>query len=333
MSNDRQDFKPLLERHGVRETILSKPWVTVPELESGVLGEWCYDVLRSNFKLFYSEQWGTDVLFIQTEGVVLARSLNIDLPPVCQFDYDEHFFRSVVPDPMDTIMATTRNDDDMLLNIADYLLASQLVRDDAAAGLRRLLSGSNSAWQVNEAGSGLALRVSVEEELSFLQSSEAHYPYSHHLQLSWEAAWRRNNPSASEAYDSAVKAIESILAPIVTPADPSPSLGKLIAALRDKPDKWNTRFRGAETVSALSAMLGELWKTNSRHAGTQPNNLEQAQDAVTIAVAVVGLVRRGFLERADTSSFRTADPPTPPRADPPQPPTATGATPDARSLR
>ena len=299
MSNDRQDFTPLLERHGVLETNLNKPWVSVPDLESGVLSDWCYDVLRSNFTLFYSEEWGTDTLFIRTEGVALARSLKVDLPRACQFDYDEHFFRSLNPDPTDIIMAITRKDDDMLLNIADYLLASQLVRDDAAAGLRRLLSGSESAWQVNEAGSGLALRVSAEEEFSFHQSSEAHYPYSHHLQLSWEAAWRRNNPSASEAYDSAVKAIESILAPIVTPADPIPSLGKIIPALRDKPEKWNTRFRGAETVKALTAMLDELWKTHSRHAGMPLNSLKQAQDAVTIAVAVVGLVRRGFLERRD----------------------------------
>ena len=75
----------------------------------------------------------------------------------------------------------------------------------------------------------------------------------------------------------------------------------MIAALRDKPEKWDTRFRGAPTVVALAAMLDEVWQTQVRHHKSEylANTLEEAQDAVTIAVAVISLCRREFLQRVD----------------------------------
>ena len=212
-------------------------------------------------------------------------------------------------------------DPNVLLDMVDWILREQhnesirkrrnllfltdpfgKIRIDAAIDdMRSLLLDAGSAWKVAEPPDHLELRVLESLEEVFRTAVSEDDEISQHLTNAWDAASRRNVPSIDEAYRNAVKAVESVLVQIVTPADPKPSLGKMISALRDKPEKWETRFRGVESVNALAATLDELWMTDSRHAGMPPNSLEQAQDAVAIAVAVVSLVRRGFLTRVDDS--------------------------------
>ncbi len=195
---------------------------------------------------------------------------------------------------------------DRLLDIVDWILHPQNRHGTAAEGapgafasacidLEDILFRGGSAWQVAEPPNQLIKRVPEELVSDFQKATIINDPVSEHLKGAWNAAWRHDDPSAVEAYDGAVKAVEAVLVPIVIPNDPTATLGKVLNAMRDKPGKWDTRFRGEETVEALTAMLDELWKTHGRHAGMATNSLEQAQDAVTIAVATAALVRRGFI--------------------------------------
>ena len=283
-----------------------EPWLHVPELVAGRLSDWCYAVLRSNFSSLYREDQLIEQLFIQDGGVALAQSLSIDLPAQCWVDYDatdsltgQYPVREAKPNPLDLIMATTKGDNDILLNIVDYLLASSFASEAAAANLRKFLRDSRSAWRVDIENRELVRRVTDEEEDSYRRAAAPGHAAAQDLRKGWRAAWKRAEPSATEAYACAVKAVESVLAPHVTPDDPRPSLGKMRAALRDKPEKWDTRFGGEKTVEVLASLLDELLAAQVRHGGPQhlANTLEEARDAVTIAVAVVGLVRRGFLQR------------------------------------
>lgn len=203
--------------------------------------------------------------------------------------------------PINRLVSMIRDKPDMLLNIAHWLLTEGNVRADRVTELEQLLSEAGSAWMVDIEASMLRRRLSREEEDSLRLAVGPADDAAEHLKEAWTAAWRRETPSQVEAYDGAVKALEAILAPIVIPKNTEPRLGTIIRALEDKPEKWESRFRGPETVKAIKSMLDELWKTHGRHAEMTPNSLEQAQDAVTIAVAVVALVRRGFLTRVDDS--------------------------------
>ena len=204
------------------------------------------------------------------------------------------------------LKAVASTDPDTLLDVADWLLADGFGRaknnkavmkdfERSCAWLDWMLYEGSSAWEVGEPADHLTLRVPRELKREFAATVKSDDRIAEHLRDAWNAAWRRDDPSEVEAYNSAVKALEASLAPIVIPNNATATLGMVIAALRAKPEKWDTRFRGPETVQALTAMLDELWKTNSRHAGMPPNDLDEAQDAVTIAVAVVALVRRGFI--------------------------------------
>lgn len=198
----------------------------------------------------------------------------------------------------------TDNDPNLLLDMVDCLLRFGEFDDHDDSDivwLEQMLDAGGSVWQVAPDRKSLIERT-LEVELTALQlAAQGDDQIAADINAAWKAAWRRQDPSANEAYTAAVKAIEGVLAPIVTPDDLIPSLGKMISALRDKPEKWDTRFRGVETVEALVAMLDEVWRSQHRHGGGSgvPNTLDEARDAVSITVAVVGLCRRGFLERLD----------------------------------
>ena len=306
MATEEPLYRPLLERSGMRAAQPREPWLHVPELVAGRLSDWCYAVLRSNFSSLYREDQLIEQLFIQDGGIALAQSLGIELPPICWLDSNatdpltgQYPVREVKPDPLHVIMGATDGDNDMLLNIADYMLASDFASDRAAAELQEFLRNSRSAWRVDIENRELVRRVTDEEEDSYRRAADRGHAAAQDLRKGWRAAWKRAEPSATEAYACAVKAVESVLAEHVTPDDPRPSLGKMRAALRDKPEKWDTRFGGEKTVEVLASLLDELLAAQVRHGGPQhlANTLEEARDAVTIAVAVVGLVRRGFLQR------------------------------------
>lgn len=198
----------------------------------------------------------------------------------------------------------TNNDPNLLLDMVDCLLrfGEFSDRDDPElVWLEQVLNAGGSAWRVAPDGKSLIERTLEVERAAIKLAAQGDDQIAADINAAWNAAWRREEPSAVEAYTAAVKAIEGVLAPIVIPDDLIPSLGKMIPALRDKPEKWDTRFRGVETVEALVAMLDEVWRLQHRHGGGVgvPNTLDEARDAVSIAVAVVGLCRRGFLERLD----------------------------------
>ena len=185
--------------------------------------------------------------------------------------------------PLARLESLVEEQPDRLLNIAQWFLTEADLPLGVIESLDQMLLDAGSAWTADPSARTLRRRMPPEEEESLHSALDSGDATATHLREAWAAAWRREDPSAVESFDSAVKAIETILRPIVIPNDPMPTLGKIIAALRAKPEKWDTRFRHTPTVEALTAMLDEVWKTQVRHGKSDylENTLEEAQDAVT----------------------------------------------------
>ncbi len=285
----KQRFIPLGARHNGEA---AKPIVLFEDAPAHLfnpLAEWCAGA-------FWQDSWWKG----RTRTKAIAE-MCLDL----QLKRSEFSFGNEVED-------LCKSHPDRLMDIVDWILHPQNRHGAAAEGapgafatactdLEEILFRGGSAWQVADPPNQVIRRLPEELVTEFEDATSHNDPVSEHLWDAWNAAWRHGDPSAVEAYDGAVKAIEAVLVPIVIPNDPSATLGKVLSALRAKPEKWDTRFRGEETVAALAAMLNELWRTQVRHHKSEylENTLEEAQDAVTIAVAVVGLCRRGFLERVE----------------------------------
>ena len=188
-----------------------------------------------------------------------------------------------------------------LLDVIDYLVHRLDVPVGSLSDLEELLSQGGSAWRATPDG----LKRRVDETLQSVAESTiaSGTRPAQHLSDAWRKAWGRN-PDASGAYREAVRAVEAAYAPIVLPRDEGATLGKIIAALRDKPEKFTVRLGGRgllESVASVRAMFELLWTSQLDRHGTANEDilltvtLEQAQDAVALATTLVHLAQQdGF---------------------------------------
>ena len=183
--------------------------------------------------------------------------------------------------------------------------ASEYVEESLSA-LEAILSAGGSAWTVDGDDGALLLRVSAEEREILGQATAEDDSASTYLKEGWAAAWQVK-PDGQVAMDKAVKALEAAFCPVATPNDPSPSLGKAANALEVGSAKWCVRFEPAlsknaskreiDPVLGLAHQLRMVFQAQHRHAseGALENTLEEGRDAITLAVSLVALQRRGFL--------------------------------------
>ena len=278
MSSENRPFTPLLARHGMDKRDYSVRSKNVKPHLADPLWNWCGPYIASESSRYS--------YVLNPRGRRMCVALRLAVSSVSELKN----FIDGKPNA--------------LLNMADWLLQNNKSSDHErrrVEHLEQMLDEGGSAWRVAPDGKSLIQRTLDAEHAAVELAAQGDDQIAADINMAWSAAWRREEPSAVEAYAAAVKAVEGVLAPIVTPDDPKPSLGKMIPALRDKPEKWDTRFRSVETVEALADMLDEVWRSQHRHGGGAelPNTLDEARDAVSVAVAVVGLCRRGFLERHD----------------------------------
>lgn len=66
---------------------------------------------------------------------------------------------------------------------------------------------------------------------------------------------------------------------MVTPNDQLPTLGKMIAAMRDAPHKWRTDSNATDDISAVIAMMELVWKGYRRHGDPEQSAETTAQAA------------------------------------------------------
>ncbi|MEV0446328.1 hypothetical protein [Streptomyces sp. NPDC050600] len=196
-------------------------------------------------------------------------------------------------DMMARLVSQCMRDEDLFLDLVDYLLSTSQGRASATL-LEHSLAIGGSAWMaVRDAG--LQRRVDETAQKSYAEASSASDQASEELQQAWGRAFSRD-ADASDAWDHAIKAVEAILIPIVVPKQDKAQLGHVLGALKSQGGRWRFVLPGAKldhSVEPLIAMLDALWPNPDRHAGgsQRPPTLEEAQAAVHLAVSIVQWAR------------------------------------------
>ena len=286
MTSSSEPFIPLTARHGMDSRDITTRSRHVGKHLVNPLWKWCFRLVADD----WLDRLGRDPFGRQPVSISGGKgSLSVDGERAC-------LTLQIAATSVSDLRTHLLEHPDELVNLVDILLRFATRSDQEVSDVDDVLNDGGSAWMVARDRGGLVERVDEAELAQARMAMSAGDRTSEQLSSAWDAAWRIK-PSAKEAYSGAIEALESMLEPIVTPDDPKPTLGKMIVALGDKSEKWDTRFRGVETVEALTAMLNEVWVTQARHGAGLPNTLDEARDAVSIAVTVVALCRRGFLER------------------------------------
>jgi hypothetical protein len=202
---------------------------------------------------------------------------------------------------MGWILSACRLDEDLFLDVVDVAL--RITHGGDSDTLDTTLALGGSIWRVNESYDGLVRRVSEPEQRAYEKVTQPVDDAAANLRNAWQNVYGRH-PNPSAAWADAIKAVENMLGPVVTPKDRVGSLGKIIPALRDKPSKYTFRLASSGDASGteiLTKALQLLWPNPDRHGVGERRtpDLSEAENVVQLAVLVVGWMRAGALAVPD----------------------------------
>jgi hypothetical protein len=278
-------FRPLSQR-AEQSSHLDLPVEGVPPYLAGPLADWVRPVVvRIAGKGRYDDR-------VMLDRIEL--SLRMD-PPLTRQDSN-----TATPRASD-LLRRMRNEEEFCLNVVDFVLHTPegWVR---GPDLIALLTMGGSAWEVGQAdGEYGELRRRVLAPITdALAEIETEAPRVHdHLALAWSKLMGRN-PDPSSAYREAIRAVEVAAKPVVEPRNPKATLGTMIRALTDAPEKWDFVLEGA-SATQVADMSKLIWTAQFDRHGTDDEAVplvvsqEQADAAFHVALALCRIFSGGLI--------------------------------------
>ena len=209
---------------------------------------------------------------------------------------------------IETALETLRNSNKPL-QIADYILAHQ---DSARSEeLEQLLDRSKSAWTVGTRSGkkGLVLRVQLGVQKGVDEVVNRAERAGKRLAQAWEYLYGLE-PKPSTAYSFAIKAVEDVAVPVVSPKNKQATLGTVISDMKQQKG-WclpmGREDNSAPSFDVILSMIKLLWRgQHDRHGGqpSAPGNVsfEEAAVAVGLATTLVHWFDAGVVVQTDETS-------------------------------
>ncbi|MEV4601805.1 hypothetical protein AB0K15_30925 [Amycolatopsis sp. NPDC049253] len=181
--------------------------------------------------------------------------------------------------------------------------APQRVQD-----VEKILRDSGSSWTVKAIqGRYRLVEVLPSAVLDVVESTlSVNGKSSEMLRSAWNFAFGVN-PSPSHAYFDAVRSVEILSCPLISPRDTTATLGKDISVLRTSLHKWRFAMadsKGGTSVDKVVSMMQLLWHSQTDRHGRgdyEDVSLEEAQSAVLLASTLVGWLAKGMLRRVEST--------------------------------
>ncbi len=198
-------------------------------------------------------------------------------------------------------------DGEVGLDILDYTLHhlsethALYTADETAQELGAILLAGGSAWEVTAIdGGNYALtrraigpvRDAIEQIVPVAERAGAH------LRAAWQHLAGRD-PNPDQAYFQALMAVEAAAKPVVSPRDSEATLGKMLRAIGDAPQKFSFVLGDSSVVVPV---MEAMWKTHKRH-GTDDRDVplgmspQEADSAVHLALTLVRWFAGGAITR------------------------------------
>jgi hypothetical protein len=205
----------------------------------------------------------------------------------------------------------TARDETFALDVVDFALfhLHGLVSDSSstistANRLGTLLHAGGSVWEVVALPDEGRPRFQLSRRaVGPVREAIMELPASTRAHQHLVGAWNRlsgRSPDESSGYREAVRAVEAAAKPIILPTNDRATLGTMIAAMRDKPEKWETTLGSVDDVRRLMEVvwIGQL----DRHGTddeTVPLNVspEEADAAFAVCLTLARLFVGGHVRR------------------------------------
>jgi hypothetical protein len=186
------------------------------------------------------------------------------------------------------------------LDLANYAL-HRYPDSSSAHSLQQLLRKSRSAWEVTalESDDGLTRFTLTRRDLAAAKLAISEIRPHHEragafLGDAWKAVATRDR-QPNEGYDKAVKAIEAVAQPVVSPNNARATLGTIVRDMRAKPSKWTFALGDLDLIIDLA---DRVWTEHLRHGTDQrrtDHTLEEADAALHLAIPLVRYFSGGLI--------------------------------------
>ena len=200
-------------------------------------------------------------------------------------------------------------DESLALDVIDWLLDHGCGH---AQSLEHILKSAGHVLRVSPDGSRLVERIEPTLWDEYEQVTRLDDQASQYMQEAWALAFGRE-PNLSDAWGRAIKAIETLLKPIVSPSDNKATLGNMTSELRQAPDKWECKLPDREYkangetnvkpgIEVFIDALATIGYQPDRHGSDQPQDVDEttARSILFLATTVVGWLRDGILRTVDS---------------------------------
>ena len=200
-------------------------------------------------------------------------------------------------------------DESLALDVMDWLLGHGCGH---AQSLEHILKSAGHVLRVSPDGSRLVERIEPTLWNEYEQVTQLDDQASQYMQEAWALAFGRN-PNGSDAWGKAIKAIETLLKPIVSPKNNKATIGSMTSELRQAPGKWECKLPdriynvNGETnvkpgIEVFIDALATIGYQPDRHGSDQPQDVDEAtaRSVLFLATTVVGWLRDGTLRTIDS---------------------------------
>lgn len=194
------------------------------------------------------------------------------------------------------------------LDVMDWLLGHGY---GYAQSLEHILKSAGHVLRVSPDGNRLVERIEPALWGEYEQVTDPDDQASQYMQEAWTLAFGRN-PSLSDAWGRAIKAVEVLLKPIVSPKNDKATIGSMTSAIRQAPNKWecklpdrkhycNGKTNIKRGIDVFIDALTTIGYQPDRHGSDQPQEIDEttARSILFLATTVVGWLRDGVLTMAD----------------------------------
>jgi len=200
-------------------------------------------------------------------------------------------------------------DESRALDVIDWLLGHGFGH---AQPLEHILKSAGHVLRVSPERCRLVERIEPTLWDEYEQVTRLDDQASQYMQEAWALAFGRN-PNVGDAWGRAIKAIETLLKPIVSPKNDKATIGSMTSALRQAPDKWKCKLpdrdykSNGETnvkpgIEVFIDALATIGYQPDRHGSDQPQDVDEAtaRSVLFLATTVVGWLRDGTLRTIDS---------------------------------
>ena len=203
----------------------------------------------------------------------------------------------------------TGHDQIAALDVMDWLLGHGCGH---AQSLEHILKSAGHVLRVSPDGNRLVERIDPALWDEYEQVTQLDDQASQYMQEAWVLAFGRE-PNLSDAWGRAIKAIETLLKPIVSPKNNKATIGSMTSELRQAPGKWECKLPdriynvNGETnvkpgIEVFIDALATIGYQPDRHGSDQPQDVDEttARSVLFLATTVVGWLRDGILRTIDS---------------------------------